>query len=475
MANTVSPYKILALAPFAPVPEGIYKPVFTDVDLYCLDDAVKKMEPVLYLPMDSSPGGAVTLTFKAMKDFKPKNLVKNNPVLSSLVPAFESSTAKPVEKKQGQAGKVDDILSMVAEPDSSRVSKGDGTKSGQNLGYSASLLTEIYATAEFKEIERAWTGLQTLAKTAGVKGIHKIHARAASVSRASLGQVLDAIESLDMEEMPNLIVVDLGFDNSQPSIDLLEKIADFADRMMVPVFVWIKPEFFRIENFTQFHKIQYVGNHLDDISYAKFRKIKEHPGAAWIMALCNAFAVRPANDYEEDVPLVSPVWAAAGLCAASVDACGWPTSFTRYNTFRLENLAMIVDGNHAASTQALFSEDRIMQMVESGITPVVGMKNKDMAFIPKSASLNGESIRFTMFFNRIIDGLTHLGKDLGENNADNEAMIAKALERLFVETGHQCPDDISITQNQSGVYNISFTPPDTVISGTGRLEFSFAF
>ena len=478
MPQTALPYKILSLARFAPVPKGPYAPEFTDVDIDLLDEAIGKVNPVLYLPLSAAPGGSVTLSFKAMKDFRPKNLVKKNACLSDLMQGSgapvdfvpkEPASIKPESLKQDQADRVDDILSMVAgqpSPPSGQIPDTQGSI------LSGDILKEIYAAQEFKALQGAWAGLETLVKTAGIKGLRKIHVRAAAISRNTLGRTLDLVQESEREHMPNLVLIDLGFDNTQPSIDLLEKVADFADKMMVPVLVWIKPTFFRIENFNLFNKIQYVGNHLDDVSYAKFRKLKTHPGASWIMALCNGFAVHPANQYESVVPVVSPVWAAAALCAAGVQESGWPTVFTRYNEFRLENLAMIDEDNYTASTQALFSEDRIMQLVEAGITPVVGMKNKDTAFIPKQASLNGDSIIFRMFFNRIIELLM----ELGSGNQDlTEAMMKKALENLFIETGHRPPDDISITRalDANEGFNIAFTPPKTIIAGTGKIQFYF--
>ncbi|WP_299984009.1 type VI secretion system contractile sheath large subunit [Desulfobacula sp.] len=486
------PYKILALGPFAPVPEEKFKPDFLEVDLYSIEEAIEKLSPVLYipLPLDICPDGAVTLKFKGIKDFKPKSIIKNNSYLASLSnkkkaasSSFKKSDPTPSSKEEKSS--IDDILSMVATSDSSDdtptgSSSGLSSKNDQADSEASSIIREIFSNREFQKTESAWRGLQNLVKKADIKGFEKIRVSISSVSHNSLETVLDEIASLPYDEIPNLVLIDLGFDNTMPSIELLEKVIKFTDIMLLPACVWIKPEFFRIENFNQIHKIPYIKNHLDDVSYAKFKKVKILPGAAWLIATCNYFAVRPAHDFEEQPLFVSPVWGIGTLFTMSVNNSGWPTGFTRYNTNRIEDLAMVdCDGKNTASTQALFSEDRIMQLVEAGITPVVGMKNKDVVFIPKESSLAGDSIKFQLFINRVIEMLIHLKEDGISDNYVEEG-ISSAVKDIFIQTGHHSPDDVLVINDNNAldgqkVFHISFTPPESVIAGLGKIEFSFAW
>ncbi len=512
------PYKITALAPFAPVPDEKFKPEFVDADLYLLDEAVEKISPVLYLPLsaDLCSEGAVTLKFKSMKDFKPKSILKNNPYLASLsgkkgeaVSSFKKN--KPAKPSEKEKTRIDDILSMVATSDSSTEKpSGIPMQNGQTNRHEAdldlgqkcptgkiekstsihgafhintqvsSLLKEIYSNAEFQRTEAAWKGLQILVKKARIKGFNKINLKIAAVSRNSLKDVLDEIESLPHDEIPNLVLIDLGFDNALPSLELMEKIVKFTDKMMVPACVSIIPEFFRIDDFNQLRKIPYISNFLGDVSYAKFRKIKTLPGAERLMVNCNSFAARPANEFEKQPLLVSPVWAMGTLCAMSINHSGWPMGFTRYNTNRIKDLAMVdEDEKTTSATEILLSEDRIMQLVEAGITPVAGMKNKDVAFIPREAALKGESIKFQLFINRIIEVLIHLKE--GEISCDNVAEdIESAIVHVFMDIGHNSPDDIQVIKSNNAlqdqtIFNISFSPPESVISGFGKVEFSFAW
>lgn len=477
----------MVLGPFAPVPEEKFKPDFVQVDLYSIDEAIEKISPVLYipLPLDICPEGAVTLKFKRIKDFKPESIIKNNSYITSLSKTKASSQIKAQKNKPAQSGKeeknkIDDILSMVAGPEIVSDTSSDSLlKKNQTDSDASLIIREIFSSREFQKTESAWKGLQNLIKKADIKGFEKICVSISSVSHNSLETILDEIASLPQDEIPNLVLIDLGFDNTMPSIELLEKTAQFTDTMLLPACVWIKPEFFRIENFNQIHKIPYIKNHLDDVSYAKFKKLKALPGAAWLMAGCNSFAVRPAYDFEEGPLLVSPVWGIGTLCAKAVNHAGWPMGFTRYNTNRIEDLAMVnYNGKNTASTQALFSEDRIMQLVEAGITPVVGMKNKDFAFTPKEASLAGDSIKFQMFINRIIESLINIRKKRVSDNIPEDD-IKTALVELFKQTGYNPPEDIVVIDGSNAlddqkVFNISFRPPESLISCSGKIKFTFA-
>lgn len=475
------PYKILALAPFSPMPEEKFKPEFIQVDLYSIDEAIEKLSPVLYLPLPAAqcPEGAVTLKFTSMKDFKPVSILQKN-----LQPGFiqKENPVTPVSLKRNEQSEqkektaIDNILSMVATPDPSSDRILQNKHATED---SSALLQNIFSHPDFLKTESAWRGLQTLLKKAEIKGFEKIRVGISSISHESLETVLDAIKALPINEIPNLILIDLGFDNTLPSIENLEKIIGFADSMLLPVCVWIKPEFFRIENWNRLHKIQYIKNHLDDIAYAKFRKLKSLDGAAWFMMTANSFSVRPAYEFEQAPLFISPVWSLGILCAKSVSDSGWPMGFTNYNTYKIENLALSAgDGKDMAAIQTLFPEDRVKQLIETGITPLVGSKNKDIAFLPKEASLSGGSIKFQMAINRIIESLIHLREKTVSDRPEDK--IRSTLAQLFTQTGHDEPSKLEIfesgnTSDKGKIYHISFVLPKTVLAGSGKIEFSFAW
>jgi len=385
---------------------------------------------VLYLPVSSdwSTNGALTLKFNKIKDFKPDSIIKNNSYLKSFHDKHHGKKKltrdmnehiETTKSESGTKSKIDDILSMVETTDTPL----NGSDKAQNDPDISSLLQKIYSNMEFKKIESAWRGVQTLVKQAKVKGHREIDVRISPVSLNSLEYVLQEIESLPSEQIPNLLLIDLFFNNTNPENDLLEKIADFADRMMLPVAVAIKPAFFRLKTWNEFNKIPYIKNHLEHVSYAKWSKIKKHPGAVWLMETCNNFPVRDPNEFEDHPVFASSVWALGILCAKSVKETGWPTAFTKYTSINIDNLPMFsTDGRTPCSVEALFSEDRIMQFTEAGITPLAGAKNKDYSFMPRQASLAGSSIKFQMFFNRIIEALIYMRNHIADEKSPYDAI-----------------------------------------------------
>ncbi len=470
MDTVPGPYKILALAPFAPIPEGPYKPSFLNVDLHSLDETIAKTSPTLYLPLSSAncDQGAVTLEFTKMKDFRPAHIAKLFPARTEL--KTEDQASKETENC-GSA--VDDILSMVTASDS----KPSGQSSGQG---SNGRLEEIFASDEFQTLESAWQGLRVLLKKAKIKSQQPVSIAISSINHAHLETVLDHISELPADQLPNLLLIDLMFDALLPSIEGLKKVISFADRMMMPVCVGIDAGFFRIDNFSKINTLPYLTNFLDDISYAKFRKLKEMPGASWVMACCNRFAARIIRDCEISQPYVSPVWA-MGICSAlSVKITGWPTVFSRYTDIFIEDLPMAdAGGSGMASSQGLIGDEKIIQLMESGFTPVVGIKNKDRICIPKEGSLAKDSFKFQMFFNRVIETMIRI-KAQSAAGADPVKALEQGLNTLFDKTCGHRPDDLSVDlmdgqPEERIVLQISFTPPDNLLPVSKRMELSFAW
>lgn len=475
MKFSKNPYRIFVLAPFAPVsPEG-FKPLFQTVDLFSLDAAMEKLKPVFRIPVSGrlDPTGELTLTLSCMKDFKPGNILKQTGDLPKPAADVAGMGTDPAGE---QEEKVDDILSMV---DTSAGDTISGPAEGRETGRDE-FLGKIFADPDFRKAESAWRGLRLLLQHGKIRNSENIDIRICPVSHEVLEQVLNDIASLPGELLPNLVLIDLPFSNTTPMTELLERTAAFADSMMVPVCIWLPCDFFSIDRFDQFSKIPYLKHHLDKDAYIKWNKVKAHPGADWIIAACNGFLSRPLHEFENDFLFSAPVWGLGALCAGSVTATGWPMHFTRYTELRLEDLPVGQTGHsQVCSVQALFSEDRVLQFIESGITPLVGAKNRDTAFMPRQTFLSGESIRFGMFFNLVITTLIR-AKEEGTFGDNPDEAIEPALAALFTGTGQEPPGDISVTlkgnlADGTPVYLISFIPPENLFSKTEKIEFSFSW
>jgi len=463
------PYKVFVLAPFTPVEKETFTPRFEKVDRFSLDRVMEAINPVFRVPV---PGGGIDLSISGMKDFRPRHMAKKHPKLSDPAEKTAREASKPAAGDTND--RVDDILSMVEAPSGKERSGTVSEPAGDQ-----DFLPAIFSDPDFRKAESAWRGLQLLLEQGDVRGDGPVDVRICPVSGESLAHVLDGLAKLGSEQFPNLVLIDLPFGNTRSMIDSLEKTAEFSDNMMTPVCFRLDPGFFSIDGWNRLGKIAYLKHHLEEDAYIKWNKIKAHPGAGGLIAACNGFVSRTRHDFENKPLFSSPVWALGTLCAQSVNFTGWPMAFTRYTDIRLENLPVeTVDDTISCSVEALFSEDRILQFIETGITPLVGAKNRDTAFMPRQTALSGEPVLFGMFFNRVLGTL--IREEGGGSKAEKAAeKIASALAGLFVHTGHPVPLDMSVTfhgesEDKMPVYLVSFTPPDSLLKNSDKIEFSFS-
>jgi len=530
MNTSPTPFTILALSAFGQGSGTAGSLKMIDVHQGSLDDAVAALSGTLSIPVprEICPAGSVIFSPTALKDFRPREIVKRISYLRNLADAgkyietaavggnsdsqiaqglktqwpdlpidFRAASASPKEPRASHTA-VDDILSMVAMPGGS----GAGARSGQSGAkawkeqidsVTARVLEAVFNHAPFRSLEASWRGVEILVSQGPVKEAEGIVLKCAPIDGDMLGEALDSLSPGLADAPPNLILIDHAFDNTPAAIALLEKVAEFASTLLVPVVVWLGPWFFHLDTWNALKKLPYLNHYLEDAAYAKWRKLKKHPGSDWLVMTANRFLVRASygNDnpprtvcFSEQHPLwVSPVWALGTLVGKSVTAWGWPTRFTDYRNISLEDLAAgEFAGEGSASTETVFSEDRILQMVEAGITPLTGALKKDFALVPKETTLSGGSLKFQLFFNRIVGYLFYLKEVMGNAalQADPGARLAVALAELFRQTGHQPPEDLSIRadpaeEGKPTLLRIAFTPPVSILPGTEPLQFTLTW
>jgi type VI secretion system protein ImpC len=517
------PYTILALAPLGGSGSGL-----TTVDLASLDEAVEELACAISIPVPKElcPAGALTFKPSRMGDFRPQGLVKCIPYLKELMDAAkfveEAISARIPEREiaerlearwpdlpvdfsapaaasgeSRQEGRVDDILSMVAMPGEESPGSPAGAKA--EMGWKdqierllAGLLGRIFGNESFRKMEAAWRGVEILVKQGPVKAGEGLVVKLASIQDEGLSNLLEELEGQLVDEPPNLILLDHAFDNTPMSIGLLDELVGFAGDLLAPAAVWLGPSFFFLKGWNEVKRLPYLKHHLEDAAFSKWRKLREQPGSEWVAMAANRFLVRRSYNgdnpsgpvhFTEEAPLwISPVWALGTLIAQSVATFAWPTRFTDYRNLSLRNLAVeeSEDGK-ALSTETVLSEDRILQLLDIGIMPLLGGVGKDTAFMPKETTLSGGSLKFQLFFNRLVGFLFKL-KEEAEDAApqgDIAVQLGSALKELFQRTGHTPPEDISIEagkaeEGKSIPLKIGFTPPATILPAD-RLEFTFAW
>ena len=518
-------YTIVALAPFVPI-DGSRKIEIHEVDVDTIDSVIESLSPKLWisLPQAICPEGGITVAPRRMKDLTPDGVIDCVPYLKNLfdakefIKASDARGASPEEiaslvrknwpdlrldltlpktqkEKSSGGSPIDDILAMVAMPGG--VSAWDDKKAtvswlNEINGRISTIISHVFSDAQWRMFESAWRGLEVFFKKGQKRREKKVEMRIVPVSYDTLSSAIDVLSERLGGKLPGLIIIDVPFDQTPRSQELLERITSFVSTMLVPTAIWIIPGFLGISKWDELHKLPYLKTHMDNAFFAKWHKLRESPDGNWLAALAGRFLVRPSYGkdlrarkvfFEETAPLwVSPVWALAALVAQSIEKFGWPSRFTDYMNIRLSDLEVFYEpGGSAYSTETLFSDDRIRQFAEIGITALCGVSKQDTAFFPRGVVASGESLPFQLLFSRIIGYLVRMREHAPKYTDDSATAsdyVRHALERLFKDAGCGLPRDMDVTEgeaNENGLVpiRIVFTVSEDILPVARKVEFTF--
>lgn len=516
------PFTIIAVGSFAPVPEGPINMKIIPVD--ATNDALSTLRPAVWVPVakEICPEGGVGITPERIKDLTPQGMAGSIVYLKDLSDAREligrssglspENVAQavrekwpnlPLELKVGQSkasteqNRVNDILSMVAMSGrSNHVNSGDteGLK-----GFTAEIdrlmsgvLTTIFSDETFRGLEAAWRGIDLIMKQGPAGGAKDTRLAIVNTSRERLTETLRQLAESCESDPPDLVLVDFLLDNSPVAMELVDELASFAEDLMAPAIINASAGFLGLEDWTGIDHLPLVAHHIEDNPvYAKWLKLRKDPRTNWLAAACNNVFVRQAYGQEpamrgvtlkEDAaPSIHPVWAVGTLAAHSVSLCGWPSRLVDTHNVEIGGLALhtFEDGTQA-STEAVFTVDRLRQLADIGLTALAGAAMKDTAFLPAARAISGEPLPFQMFFSRITGFLIRLREENGASipSDDAAAWLSQAFQALFRLSGGHSPDDLSVTATINEgrlVFEISLTPPAAILSGTRRITFTFAW
>lgn len=522
MSAVLTPFTIVALAPFCPTPDADVSPTLVEVDPSEPDKALQEMGPRLriQMPKDLCPGGEVTVEISSMRDFLPRGLPRAVEYLDRLAQAqayvaqaaaagaelastvgemqsrwpglpldYPDVSASSSGKPSDTHSKVDDILAMVAVDASSAERSGNAGSlhqvAQQAEQISKAVMARIVADHEFRRAEACWQGVRLLLRQGIIpasKNGEQVRLLLAPMSPANLTESLDALLPQLASDLPGLILCDLPFDNTPRGIELLGGLAEFAESLLCPTLAWAGPRLFGVDDWDGFSKLAYLRHHMDDAAFAKFRSLAASSAAGWLGLLTNRMAVRTRHaelDERENL-WTAPVWAMATLIAQSLGQTGWSTLFTDYNRFVLQDLAAGTEGAGNMACEVSMGEDRMAQLLECGLTPLVGPLGKDTAFLPKETALDGGSLRHCLLFSRIIGVLLRVQEETADLastvGSDPAELVRQVLAALFSETGHNVPEDLRVTAGSPGEsglpLDVVFTPPMSVLASE-QMGFQF--
>ena len=477
------------------------------------------------VPKQYCPESWVTVAPRSLRDFRPERLIHVCPYLDALDGARKLMTearssggdagavARDIRGKWPQlpldldtgdasasasssASAVDDILAMVAAPQAPTQSGISGWIT-QVEGLMAGVLDAIYADAGYRACEASWRGARLVLEQSGAKeggGIALYLANVPTHDASVLARVLEDLIPELAGELPNLALVDAFLDSAPQRIELARKVAAFAETLLLPTYVGVGPEFFRLESWAGLGRIPYVQHFLEDMAFAKWRNLRKEAGAQWLAAGMNGLLARPPYGqdnpprtpfFTERTPLwLNPVWGLGALTAMSVARHGWPSRVTDYHSVQLANQPVLDVDNGSMACQTPLGEDRVAEFAGAGFAPLLGAQYKDIALAPMLHSIAGEDLSPQLFLNRVLGFLFWCKDNLAAQiESDGFQGVAENLQAAFgffwQKTGHATPGDLEIKAGEgeegSLPLAIRFTPPHDVLPAAQTLEFTFSW
>jgi len=349
------------------------------------------------------------------------------------------------------------------------------------------ILEQVFSDSDFRNLESTWQGLQFLIKQAGTD--QDILFEIVPVSFDTIEETLDHLTLHLLDELPSLILLDLPFDHSPRSLELLERVALFAETLLVPTLCWITPKFLHIDQWENLGRLPFLPHYFDESAFAKWRRLRTLPSAKWMALTCNRFLIRypygPENRSklirfdENDLLWISPVWAMAGLILQSLSNTGWPTRFTDWQNIRLNDLALhLIEGDRGIPTETNFSEERIDQLIRIGLLPLVSPLNKDFAFVPRETTVGNGSLGYQLFLSSVVRFLfwckDHIEKDLEPPLL--EERLKKTFSLFWKNMGNTLPRGFEITVKRPKPEHpiqvrIMIDPAGSMLPSGERVEF----
>ena len=518
MQSPVMPYTIVVLAPFLTREDVVWAQDPISIDAATLDQVLEELELTFTIPIPKNiyPEGAFELHCKKFKEFHPDGLVKSDMFLKNIFDAknfilqaqhdgqpsetihdrlrqwpdlprlsFDDTRQQPRSNNTS----VDNIFQLVAFPEG-KTSQGEtGSLPDQIDGILRQVLNNVYSDEKFRKCEALWRGLRFLLEQVGINSDIKFLIVPTTMN--SLEETLDNLTTKLVVNFPSLILVDIPFDSSARSLELIEKIACFSETLLAPTICWISSKFFHLDVWRDIKKLPYLPHYLEESFFAKWRNLRQTDCARWLALTCNCFLSRYQYGAENPLRLVkfeerdhlwiSPVWAIASLMAQSMARIGWATRITDWRQYRLEDLALHTNAdNTSVSTETMIDDQRIAQLIHCGIMPLIGLPGRDIAFVPQETMAGNATLSYQAFVSRITQFIIWC-RDSFKQELDQSTLqdtIREALVLFADKSGLHAFEGITVRASTSAgdgrtIIRISIEPSREILPGAQKLEMEF--
>ena len=532
--ESLAAYRIMAVAPFGGRSGGLR----SGVDAVCggtggIEGAMAAVAPSVdvLLPREYCPSGRIVLQPESLDDFLPERIAKKTPYLEALCNALdlvrragedgmdadrlkkevttllpgleldfsvleESAPASETAPSTAASSAIDDLFSLVDVPESNGkqgdVSRHDAFR-GLRVQLEATLrqvMQRLLRSPEFRKTESSWRGAALMLRgSAAQEQSHKVVFTLVTSEDGALSELLQELRELPAEKLPNMLLLDTVLQNTPSGLDLLEQVLETADTLMIPVALYAGADFFGLDEWEGISRLSYLPNYLEDAYFARWRRLRDHPGGTWTTVLLNRLPARKLFDgddgavcgtalHEKEQPWITPVWALGALTAQCVRSTAWPLHLDRMQRFFLENMTLRDD--EAVPVEVLFSEERIEQFIRAGFTLLTSPLRSDTVFLPGVVSIKGKSLEFNLFFSMLLGFLFRLKECIEAGECKSGAGdIADTLKDFLVRGGDEPPDDLEVSfgsRDDKGapVLSVGFTPPGSLLAAD-RVNFTLGW
>ncbi|WP_320173331.1 type VI secretion system contractile sheath domain-containing protein [Maridesulfovibrio sp.] len=476
------PFKLLMLAPFSPTLETDNPPRI-NADPSSIDQALAVLNPGLDIPLDRNhfPAASINISISRMADFRPKN-ISRIPEFKNIISqmAEDSPSPKRTTPTPKSSAVLDEIFSMV----NSGQTEQSTAASSQNERPKSELLQAIFADPLFRKMEAAWRGLELLSRQVPSGSKVSVEFMLVPISENNLLPIMDKLEQELTDSPPELILVDHSLNNSPRSMELLERVMDFAESMLAPAMVTFGPKFLELENWAVTDKLPFIPTLLEGAEYGRWKTLRQQPAAGWIIGCAGSIMGRtmhsPESGFEqtslsERGPLwANSIWGAAALCTHSLSEHGRATLFADHSSTRLDGLP-IAEGPRPAPVNPPIGTERIKDFRQAGINALAF--NGDQAFLLGATTIDGGPANLRFYLSGLIHFLILLSTIKRKEFSNIEPQLTEAIALFLQQQGYQQPQDLGIKKGeQSGEtipLEISITPGAEILPGNAPISFGF--